>query len=173
LKDYYNSGGIIAYFGISGGGSYVDRDVPGALCSAFELPHQWIYSGYTKHHYELTHTAMDSLGFNIRDQQYSKANLLSVPIQDRWMVPKAEPLHIWLEDKIGLVDGEEPDDEWKAEAERTKKEYVAFCEGLYKQCPLAVHKNKDNGKLAYMGFVNGDGNIPKIVKGLLTRTQIR
>jgi hypothetical protein len=35
--------------------------------------------------------------------------------------------------------------------------------------PLALHKDDVNhGRFAYLGFVNGDGNIPHIVRALLS-----
>jgi hypothetical protein len=45
--------------------------------------------------------------------------------------------------------------------------YVKYCEKLYEQCPLAVHNNENDGRLAYLGFENGDGNIPYIVRALV------
>jgi hypothetical protein len=33
---------------------------------------------------------------------------------------------------------------------------------------LAMHTSRNGGKIAYLGFVNGDGNIPKFVRALLT-----
>jgi hypothetical protein len=101
------------------------------------------------------------------ESQYSKSNMMLVPIQDRWMVPNAEPLHRYIEYNAGGLDGDAPDDEWTRDAKRVKAGHVKYCEDLYKHCPLAVHKNKNGGRLAYLGFVNGDGNVPCIVRALV------
>ena len=163
LKDYYNSGGVVVFFGIYG--VYTD---PSTLSTQFHLAEPWSFSGYTKHQYDLTSTALDYYDYHVKDQQYTKSNLIKVPIQDRWMVPKAESLHVYMEERAGCLGGEPPDEEWKRDAERAKADYVEHCEGLYQYCPLAVHVNENGGKLAYLGFVNGDGNIPFIVRCLVT-----
>ena len=174
LKNYFKSGGTVLYLGNSGGGSSQCRAAPKALCKAFGLPQKWHYCAYSKEEYELTYTAREYISpYEIVDQQYGKCNLLSVPVQDRWMVPKTVSLHEYIENHAGLLDGEEPDEAWKVNAQKAKDGYVQYCESLYQKCPLAVHKNQTNdGKLVYMGFVNGDGNIPMIVKSILTGEKI-
>lgn len=167
LKQFYDSGGLVIFFGIDG--VYSD---PSRLSTTFALPEAWSFSAYTKHEYEMTCTAFDFIGCEVKEQQYTKCNLLRVPIQDRWMVAKPQPLHQYVEEIAGCLDGDAPDEDWKREAEKAKTRYVDYCEGLYKQCPLAVHKNDNGGRLAYLGFVNGDGNIPKIVRALVTKKEI-
>lgn len=167
LKQFYDSGGLVIFFGIYG----VSSD-PSRLSTTFALHEAWSFSGYTKHEYEMTSTAFDFIGYEVKEQQYTKCNLLRVPIQDRWMVAKPQPLHQYVEEIAGCLDGDAPDEEWKREAEKAKTRYVDYCEGLYEQCPLAVHKNDNGGRLAYLGFVSGDGNIPKIVRALVTKKEI-
>jgi len=163
LRQFYDSGGLVVYFGIDG--VFTDSS---ALSKQFDLPEAWSYSGYTKYEYETTTIATDSIGFNVMESQYSKSNMLLVPMQDRWMVPKAVPLHRYLLENAGCLDDDASDDEWTRDAERVKAGYIKYCEELYEYCPLAVHKNKNCGRLAYLGFVNGDGNVPYIVRALVT-----
>jgi len=163
LRQFYDSGGLVIFFGIYG----VFSD-PTTLSQIFDFPQAWKFSAYTKHEYEMTSTAMEYTGYAVREQEYSKCNLLKVPIQDRWMVAKPMPLHQYIEEDAGGLDGEAPDEEWKSAAETAKAGYVNYCDGLYEQCPLAVHKNKNGGRLAYLGFVNGNGKIPYIVRRLVT-----
>jgi len=164
LKDFYNDGGLVAFFGING-----KLDDASRLSSLFGLPEPWSFSAYSSHEFELTYTAMDFVGFSVQQQERAKSSLLKVPIQDRWMVPKAQPLHIYVEENAGCLDGEAPDEEWNAQAEKAKAGYATYCEDLYKQCPLAVHSNDRGGRLAYLGFVNGRGKIPYIVRSLMTK----
>lgn len=168
LKQFYDNGGLVVFFGIYG----VFTD-PSTLSLLFDLPEAWKFRAYTRHEYEITTTARDYIGHDVKYQHYSKCNLLLVPIQDRWMIPKAQSLHEYIEEHAGILDGEEPDEYWKNEAETAKAGYVKYCEGLYEECPLAVHKNKNGGRLAYLGFVNGDGNIPRIVRRLVANKKIR
>jgi len=169
LRQFYDSGGLMVFFGIDG--EFAD---PGVLSKHFALTEAWKFSAYTAHEYEITSIADSSIGLNVTELEYAKANLLSVPIQDRWLVPKVESLHRYIDDHAGCLDGEAPSEEWKREARAAKAGYVDYCESLYNQCPLAVHTNNNgnNGRLAYLGFVNGDGPIPCIVRALVTKTKI-
>ena len=167
LIDFYTEGGLVVFFGI-----YGEFNAPTRLSDLFGLHEQWSFSAYTKHEYEVTYTGMDYLGPSYMTQQYTKSNLLRVPVQDRWMVAKAQPLHQYIDEYAGSLDGQPPDEEWNQEVSRAKAGYLAYCEKQYEQCPLAVHKNDKGGRIAYLGFVNGDGNIPKYVRSLLTKKQI-
>ena len=168
LRQFYDTGGLVVFFGIYG--NYSD---PSTLSQQFSFPSTWDFAAYTKHDYEFTATARDYIDYDVKTQEYTKSNLLSVPVQDRWMVPKAQSLHEYIEEHAGCLDGEAPNKEWEKEAEMAKAGYVKYCERLYQQCPLAVHKNKNGGRLAYIGFVNGDGNIPYIVRRLVANKKIR
>ena len=44
--------------------------------------------------------------------------------------------------------------------------YAAIREQLNNRVPLALHKASHGGKVAYLGFVNGAGNIPQLVQAL-------
>jgi len=167
LKQFYDAGGLVVFFGIYG--NFSD---PSRLSKQFALPEAWSFSAYTKHKYEITSTAMDSIGYSVTEQEYTKSNLLRVPVQDRWMVAKPQPLHQYVEELAGCLDGDAPDEDWKCAAKKAKSGYVNYCEELYEQCPLAVHKNDNDGRLAYLGFVNGDDSIPKIVRALVTKKKI-
>jgi len=111
------------------------------------------------------------MGDTITKQQYTKSNLLCVPEQDRLMVPENYTLKQYLEEE-----GPEPDDydngeedvKYKEELAETTQRYAQYCLRNERQCLLALHRNESSGKLAYIGFVNGDGNIPAIVRALLT-----
>ena len=165
VRKFYDSGGSVVFFGIYG----VFAD-PSSLSRLFDLPEPWHFSAYTRENYEITYTGMTYLGYEKMEQQYTKCNLLKVPVQDRWMVAKALPLHQYIDEHAGSLDGEEPSEEWKEEAEEAKAGYIKYCESQYHQCPLAVHKNKNGGRIAYLGFVNGDGNIPFYVRRLVTKS---
>jgi len=168
LRQFYDTGGLVVFFGI-----YGDFSDPSTLSQQFLFPSAWKFSAYTKHEYEFTTTARDYIDYDVKTQEYTKSNLLSVPVQDRWMVAKAQPLHEYIEEHAGCLDGEAPDKEWEKEAEMAKAGYVKYCESLYQQCPLAVHKNKNGGRLAYIGFVNGGGHISYIVRQLVANKKIR
>ena len=170
LKHYYDTGGLVVFFGI-----YGEFAAPSGLSSLFGLSasEAWSFSAYTCHVYELTSTATNSFGFGVTELPYTKSNLLRVPVQDRWLVPKAMPLHEYIDNDAGFLDGEAPGEMWNNDAKTAKEGYAAYCESLYEQCPLAVHKNANGGRLAYLGFVNGDGNVPKIVRALVTKTEIQ
>jgi len=163
LRQFYDSGGLVIFFGI-----YGEFSDPTTLSQQFDFPEAWKFSAYTDHEYEMTNTAVDYIGYGVKEQQYAKCNLLKVPIQDRWMVAKPLPLHQYIEEHAGGLEGEAPDEEWKSAAKTAKAGYANYCDGLYEQCPLAVHMNKKGGRLAYLGFVNGDGKIPYIVRRLVT-----
>lgn len=168
LKDFYEAGGLVVFFGIEG-----EFGKPLELAAFFGFPGSWKFSGYTSHEYEVTYDAMDYFGPSVMTQPYTKCNLLSVPIQDRWMVAKALPLYQYVADNAGSLSGHAPDTEWELEAKEAKAGYIQYCEDQYNQCPLAVHQNANGGRLAYLGFVNGDGgNIPKFVRSLVTKKTI-
>jgi len=167
LKRFYDSGGLVVHFGIS-----TKQNDPSTLSQQFGFPGAWKFSAYTNHSYEITSEGWDCLGYDVEEQERTKSFLLDVPIQDRWIVPKAQPLHKYISDWAGSLDGDEPDEEWKTEAERAKAGYVKYCEEVYRQCPLAVHRNKNGGRLAYIGFANSDGNIPRIVRLLVTNKNL-
>ena len=164
LVRFYNSGGLVVFFGIYG--EFGDPDV---LSSCFSLPEPWRFSAYTSEKYELTSQAHRSLGYAVTQQEYTKANLLSVPFRDRWMVELPMSLHAYLSSEADY-DPSEP--EYKEEEPAIKEAYLVYCERCHHHCPLAVHQNKNGGKLAYLGFVNGNDNIPRIVRALVTQKKI-
>jgi hypothetical protein len=55
----------VVYFGIEG-------DHCSTLSKYFDLPEAWSNSGYTKHEYETTYTAIGYIGVKVMEQQYSK-----------------------------------------------------------------------------------------------------
>jgi len=162
LKDYYRQGGSVIYFGI-----YGEFQAPTRIGA--ELGFEWKFSGYTRHEYVVTDVAREVIGDAIAEQQYSKANLLSVPREDRWMVPRTLTVAKYIEEWEGLT-AEEDGEDYQEELERITRDgtYRRYCEENENQCPLAVHGNVNGGKFAYLGFVNGDGKIPNIVRALLT-----
>jgi hypothetical protein len=149
VKTYYRNGGFVVVFGIEG-----VFDLPSRL--SLELGLSWKFSGYTRHEYVLTDVGKQYLGDAITEQEYSKSNLLDVPPEDRIMVPKAVSWEEYLEENFGATDDEE-----MAEA---RASYPIYLDRQLRQVPLAMHHDK--GKVTYLGFVNGDGNIPQIVRAL-------
>lgn len=169
IQSYYAKGGFVAYFGI-----YGEFAAPTRLSQ--ELGLDWKFSGYTKHPYVLTSTAKDRLGDAIAKQPYTKANLLWVPEQDRMMVPEADALKQYLEEEgpdPEDYDGGEEDVEYKQELVEATQRHTQRCLLSKRECPLALHRNAAGGKVAYIGFVNGDGNIPAIVRALLTEQKTK
>lgn len=156
IIDYYKSGGLVVYFGIVG-----EFSAPQDLSQAFGL--NWHFSAYTRHDYVLTEAGKAILGDAITEQEYSKANLLSVPEEDRLLVPKN--YYETLDDYIK----EEGDSD--NERESMQKKYDELTEQLGNEVPLALHKADHGGQMAYLGFVNGDGNISKFVRALCTRSK--
>ena len=104
-------------------------------------------------------------GEAIVEQQYSKSNLVSVPPQDRILIPKPywQSARDYQNDE-GDSDNEDNDAYWKSK-------YANHLETLGRQVPLAVHRAPHGGQVAYLGFVNGDGHIPEFVRALCTRTK--
>lgn len=151
LRGYYEQGGMILYFGVDG-----EFAAPDALSRTLSL--QWKFSAYTAHEYLLTPLGKHYLGKAVPHQPYTKCNLLAVPEEDRLMVPKIpwDSFEQYTEDEGG-----------------TLEQYNDYKERLQRQCPLAMHRNARGGRIVYLGFVNGDGNIPKFVRALCTNTNIQ
>jgi hypothetical protein len=105
-------------------------------------------------------------------QQYTKSNLISAPEADRWIVPKTPTLEEYLSDYVGYSDEATADEETLQEIKEAKENYPKHIEELHNQCPLAVHEESNGGKFVYLGFVNGNDNIPKFVRGLLLGEQV-
>ena len=144
-----------------------------AIEGVFALPSQisarfgvdWEFSGYTKYEFVLSDAGKQLLGEAIVEQQYSKSNLVSVPPQDRILIPKPywKSARDYQNDE-GDSDNEDNDAYWKSK-------YANHLETLGRQVPLAVHRASHGGQVAYLGFVNGDGHIPEFVRALCTRTK--
>ena len=156
IVNYYKNGGFIVYFGIIG-----EFAAPKKLSGTFDL--EWSFSAYTKFEYELTQVGKQLLGDAITKQKYSKSNLLKVPAADRILVPKHYYASVeeLIQDEF-YDDGDIDDDLTKQGQAR----YSAIREELNGQVPLALHKANHGGRIAYLGFVNGDDNIPKLVQAL-------
>jgi hypothetical protein len=163
LKGYYNDGGLLIYFGV-----YGEFQAPVDLSS--QLGFRWRFSAYTTHEYTLTAVGRHYLGNVITEQQYTKANLLQVPEEDRLMIPKVPSLKEYIDDQN--FDDDEPSPQ---ELEVARKSYEDYRQELLSQVPLAMHRadNGSGGRFVYLGFVNGDGNIPKIVRALCTNLNIQ
>lgn len=160
LQDYYNKdSGFVVFFGI-----YGEFDVPG------QLNPKWRFSAYTKHDYELTAVGKHFLGDTLTKQQYTKCNLVSAPEEDRIMLPVILPFEKYLSESEGIPEEHINDPEYEEDVEEAKKYYPRHVENLSNQSPLVMHRNENGGRIAYLGFVNGDGNVPKIVRALLSGT---
>lgn len=163
LQGYYNDGGLLVYFGIDG-----EFQAPIDLSS--RIGFNWRFSAYTTHEYSLTVVGKHYLGNAVTEQQYSKANLLQVPEEDRLMIPKGLSLKEFIEDRDFNDDEPTPQ-----ELEDARKSYEVYRQELGAQAPLAMHRadNGSGGRFVYLGFVNGDGNISKIVQALCTNRNIQ
>ena len=154
IKQYYEAGGLVVYFGIIG-----EFDAPTKLSYEFGL--EWRFSAYTRHEYRLTDVGRAVLGHAVTEQVYSKSNLLSVPASDSILVP--QPPYPSFQSFL--------DEEWDEE-DYSREEMVAkyndMIERLNDEVPLAMHQATHGGRIAYLGFVNDDGNIPKFVRALCT-----
>lgn len=163
IKSYYLQGGFVVYFGI-----YGEFAAPATFSR--ELGFDWSFSAYTKHDYVVTAVGQAILGNAINRQQYTKSNLVRVPEQDRLLLPE-----ILSPEDVLKEDGLTPQDEdWEEELEDQNKRHHQYRQSLEAQCPLALHTDpRSGGKFAYLGFVNGDGNIPELVRALLTGEKTR
>eukprot|EP00523_Entomoneis_sp_CCMP467_P015558 CAMPEP_0168773404 /NCGR_PEP_ID=MMETSP0725-20121227/4455_1 /TAXON_ID=265536 /ORGANISM="Amphiprora sp., Strain CCMP467" /LENGTH=220 /DNA_ID=CAMNT_0008822953 /DNA_START=37 /DNA_END=699 /DNA_ORIENTATION=- len=158
VRNYYRQGGWVVFFGI-----YGDFAAPQQLGNLFGV--DWRFSAYTKYEYVLTTAGKELLGDAITQQQYTKANLLSVPEEERILVPKPywESVEKYKEEECDSDDDDE---------ETIRQNYQSHKDGLSRQVPLAVHTaQQGGGRIAYLGFVNGDGNIPQLVRALCTRSK--
>jgi hypothetical protein len=126
---------------------------------------EWKFSAYTAHEFVLTDVGKSILGYAITDQQYTKANLLSVPLADRILVPKASypTIEAFKNDNYG-TDEEDINS-------RAVVEYNRYNESLCREVPLTLHTASHGGRLAYLGFINNDGNIPHFVRSLCMDVQ--
>lgn len=158
--NYYKNGGFVVYFGIIG-----EYAAPKKLSQEFDL--QWSFSAYTRYEYELTSVGKQILGDAITEQPYSKSNLLEVPVEDRILVPKHS--YATVEELIEDYYDSDNEEDCVAKGHAT---YAEIRENLNRQVPLALHRASHGGQIAYLGFVNGDGNIPKIVQALCTGVKI-
>lgn len=165
LKQYYLNGGVVVFFGIIG-----EFGAPYHFSN--RLGFTWRFSSYTCHEFELTQNAISRLGGSVTMQQYTKSNLISAPEADRWMVPKTPTLEEYLSDYVGYFDEATADEETLQEIKEAKENYPKHIEELHNQCPLAVHEESNGGKFVYLGFVNGNDNIPKFLRGLLLGEQV-
>eukprot|EP00956_Cyclotella_meneghiniana_P005680 scaffold7302_cov72-Cyclotella_meneghiniana.AAC.15 len=137
-----------------------------------QLGFTWRFSSYTCHEFELTPKAISHLGNSAIQQQYTKSNLISAPEEDRWMVPKTATIEEYVSDIVGYSEEATADEETLDEIREAKANYPKHIEELRNQCPLAVHEGPNGGKFIYLGFVNGDGNIPKYVRGAIMGEKI-
>ena len=155
----------MAYFGI-----YGEFEAPSWLSQ--DLGMKWRFSGYTNHSYILTPIAQQKLGNKITEQEYTKSNLVDAPEEDRWMVPKPMSMEEFVEEHAYYDDDPSPaaKEEYEREVQSARNRYPSYVDNLNSHSPLVVHNSTDSGTFAYIGFVNGDGNIPKIVRALLTKS---
>lgn len=156
LRHHYEAGGFIVFFGI-----YGEFTAPNILHP------DWRFSAYTRHEYELTSVGKHYLGHDVTTQQYTKCNLVSAPEGHRIMIPKMYSFEEYLKDHVGLEEEDIIHPEMAEEVNEYRERYPKYIEELSNQSPLVVCRNENGGRIAYLGFVNGDGNIPKIVRALL------
>lgn len=175
LLDYYRNtrGAYIVYFGI-----YGVFDDPKTLSAAFGL--EWTFSAYTKEDYVLTDVGRHYLGRDERFQnlRYTKSNLLKVPPEDRILsARKPKDIREYITDIVGYDLEGEPDNLEDTTDPDVKEEYkkardgkfADYCRSMDDQAPLVLHRATSNGaRIAYLGFVNGNGHIPELVRALLT-----
>jgi len=163
IQQFYHRGGFVVYFGILGEFAAVTR-------IGQQLGLRWRFSAYTSHKYVLTPVAMHYLGGAVKEQEYTKANLVSAPVVDRLVVPKVPSIEDFIEDNVGCsgYTEEQKDDEYEEEVAEARARYPQYCEEQMHQSPLVLHRNEEGGRFVYVRFVNGDHNIPDIVRALLT-----
>ena len=165
VKSHYEKGGFVVYFGI-----YGEFNAPEMLNRTFGV--QWRFSAYDKHEFQLTSVGIQLLGDEVAKQQYSKSNMLSAPAEDRILIGKVGTFEEYWNDWYsgGLDDIDDWDDDDKKEYESARDVgYPRHCEEMENHAPLTMHVDPNHGgKIAYLGFVKGDGNIPKFVRALLT-----
>eukprot|EP00984_Skeletonema_dohrnii_P017613 scaffold8062_cov86-Skeletonema_dohrnii-CCMP3373.AAC.3 len=164
LRNYYLNGGLVVYFGI-----YGEFGQPTVLSRTFGIG-PWSFSGYTKHIYQLTLPALQKFGNKVKEQQYTKSNLVNAPVKDRLMIPKELSYDEYIEEYIYPYDSDDNYDEEKLKLAPQK--YESHRESMGTYSPLVMHESFNGGAVAYLGFVNGDGNIPLIVRALLTKQKI-
>jgi hypothetical protein len=188
IKKYYNQGGYVVYWGVYGEGGAPERishELGGGM--------DWIYSAYDRHDYILTDDGLATLGNAITRQHYSKSSLLSVLEQDRLLVPEALSLRNYVQQQsavrpvpypqsISSINrthvGVHPEDDHRRGGEYFEQQvkralesgsYESYRQEMQNQCPLALHRDANHGgRFAYIGFVNGRGNIPHIVRALIS-----
>lgn len=171
VKRHYEGGGRVVWFGV-----YGEFAAPGLITKHFGC--DWKFSAYTAHAYVLTEAGKKLLGDAVTEQQYSKANLLFVPEEDRVLVPTTYEggFREYCEDDQGYLGGEdESNSEYDAEElERCREAYRRHEDYLGRQVPIALHANESTGgSVAYVGFVGPDGNAPRIVRAICCGQKVK
>lgn len=152
LRQYYHRmGGFLVYFGI-----YGDLEAPKRLSRDLGL--EWKFASYDAYEFLLTPAARRALRTKVTTQQYSKANLVRAPPHDRWMIPKPMPLDDFIEE----FDAYDPN------PDVIRRRYMEYARRQGHQSPMLLHKAEEGGRISYLGFVNGDGFVPSVVRSLLT-----
>lgn len=169
VKQHYEKGGRVVWFGI-----YGEFAAPGLISKHFGC--NWKFSAYTKHPYVLTEAGKDLLGDLITEQQYSKANLLFVPEEERVLIPKHESFKEYCEEYQGYEGGEdESNSDYDAEElEQCREAYRRHKIELGRQVPIALHMNESTGgSIVYVGFVGSDGNTPRFVRAICRGQKVK
>jgi hypothetical protein len=134
-----------------------------------QLGVHWRFSGHTKHDHVLTPVALHHLGDAIAEQQCTKSNLVGAPEENRLMMPKVDALEERVEECCGhCSDDEEKEEGYEEEVAKVRNQHPKHCENHFHQSPLVMHRGANGGRFVHVGSVNGDGNIKKIVRALLT-----
>ena len=166
-RRHYDAGGFVAYFGIEG-----MYNAPAKLSKVFGV--RWAFSAYDAHEHRLTPVGMRCLGDGVTEQRRAKSNMISAPEEDRIVIGKAMTLEEYFYDHTGLdasaVDLDKLDDGDREEYEAVRDvHHPRHCEEMENRASLAMHVHPGHGgRIAYLGYVNGNGNIPLFVRALLT-----
>jgi hypothetical protein len=154
----------VAYFGIIG-----EFAVPDRLGQIIGRP--WKFYSYTRITIKVTDIGNEVLGGDTEitgQRLYVKCNFVSAPAEDRIMTGEVMSFDEYLLRDYGVESLENMDEDDKEEVEAARKSFPRWVEEQSHQAPLVMYRANNGGKLSYLGFVNGDGMIPMVVRKLLS-----
>jgi hypothetical protein len=165
IMQHYKKGGFVAYFGVIG-----EFAVPEHLGQIIRRP--WKFYSYTRITIQVTDIGNEVLGGDTEytgKKLYVKCNFVSAPAEDRIMAGEVVPFEEYLGEHYGMeVSLDNLDEDDMEEVEEARKYYPKWVEEQGHQAPLVMYRSSNGGKFAYIGFVNGEGMIPMVVRKLLS-----
>mmetsp|Transcript_609 Transcript_609/g.1104 ORF Transcript_609/g.1104 Transcript_609/m.1104 type:complete len:244 (+) Transcript_609:39-770(+) len=167
IIQHYKNGGFVTFFGIIG--EYAIPDYLGQI-----IGRPWKFYSYTRITIRVTDIGNEVLGADADitgKEVYVKCNFVNAPAEDRIMSGKLVSFDEYVRENYGIEKLDNLDMDDMEDVNEARRYYPNSMEEQNRQAPLVMHRANNGGKFAYLGFVNGDGMIPVIVRKLLSCTK--